>query len=68
MATHWVCGEFDAESCGGVKPVDLRGIGGQNCLSIFCPLVHVLPTAKFLESLKFYSSLQGMVWNGMENV
>ena len=46
MATHWVCGEFDAESCGGVKIVDLRGIGGQNCLSIFCPLVHVLPTAQ----------------------
>ena len=51
MATHWVCGEFDAESCGGVKIVDLRGIGGQNCLSIFCPLVHVLPTAVELLSL-----------------
>ena len=47
MATHWVCGELDAESCGGVKIVDLRGIGGQNCLSIFCPLVHVLPTAMY---------------------
>ena len=45
MATHWVCGEFDAEPCGGVKIVDLREIGGRNCLSIFCPLVHVLPTA-----------------------
>ena len=45
MATHWVCGEFDAESCGCVKTVVLRGIRGQNCFSIFCPLVHVLPTA-----------------------
>ena len=45
MATHWVCGEFDAESCGGVKTVVLRGIKGQNRLSIICPLVHVLPTA-----------------------
>ena len=45
MATRWVCWEFDAESCGGVKIVDLRGKGGQNRLSIFCPLVHVLPTA-----------------------
>ena len=46
MATHWVCEEFDAESCGGVKTVVLRGIRGQNRLSIFCPLVHVLPIAR----------------------
>ena len=51
MATHWVCGEFDAESCGGVKTVVLRGIRGQNRLSIFCPLVRVLPTADFLYSI-----------------
>ena len=48
MATHWVCGEFDAESCGSVKTVVLRGIRGQNRLSVFCPLVHVLPTAESL--------------------
>ena len=47
MATHWVCGEFDAELCGDVKTFVLRGIRGQNRLSIFCPLVHVLPTASY---------------------
>ena len=28
MATHWVCGEFDAESCDNVETVAQRGIGG----------------------------------------
>ena len=45
MATHWVCGEFDDESCGGVKAIVLREIKGKNRLSIFRPFVPVLPTA-----------------------
>ena len=54
MTTHWVCGEFDAESCGGVKTVVLSGIRGQNRLSIFCSLVHVLPTAsRFCKIFQF---------------
>ena len=51
IATHWVCGEFDDESCGGVKTIVLRGIRGQNCLSIFCPFVNVLPTASEMHNL-----------------
>ena len=34
MATHWVCGEFDAESCDSVETVAQRGIGGQNRLAM----------------------------------
>ena len=34
MATHWVCREFDAESCGSVKTVVSRGISFVHCLSI----------------------------------
>ena len=34
MATHWVCGEFDAESCDSVETVAQREIGGQNCLAM----------------------------------
>ena len=48
MATRWVCGEFNAEPCGGIKTMAQRGIEGQNRLSIFCPLVQVLPTANLL--------------------
>ena len=40
IATHWVCGEFDAESCGGVKTFVLRGIRGQNRLSISQRFTH----------------------------
>ena len=34
MATHWVCGEFDAESCDSVETVAQREIGGQNRLAM----------------------------------
>ena len=34
MATHWVCGEFDAESCDIVETVAQTGIGGQNRLAM----------------------------------
>ena len=34
MATHWVCGEFDAESCDSVETVAQRGTGGQNRLAM----------------------------------
>ena len=34
MATHWVCGEFDAESCDSVETVAQRAIGGQNRLAM----------------------------------
>ena len=34
MATRWVCGEFDAESCDSVETVAQRGIGGQNRLAM----------------------------------
>ena len=34
MATHWVCGEFDAEPCDSVETVAQRGIGGQNRLAM----------------------------------
>ena len=50
MATHWVFGEFDAELYGDVKSIARREIGGQNLLSIFCPLVHVLPCAPLSNS------------------
>ena len=34
MATYWVCGEFDAESCDSVETVAQWGIGGQNRLAM----------------------------------
>ena len=34
MATHWVCGEFDAESCDSVETVAQRGIENQNCMAM----------------------------------
>ena len=34
MATHWMCGELDAESCDSVETVAQWGIGGQNRLAM----------------------------------
>ena len=33
MATLWVCGEFDVESCDSVETVAQRGTEGQNGLA-----------------------------------
>ena len=34
MATHWLCGKFDIESCDSVETVAQTGIGGQNRLAM----------------------------------
>ena len=34
MATHWLCEEFDAESCNSVETVAQTIIGGQNRLAM----------------------------------